>query len=89
MKGGLKLHPSGLKPFLTEQNKYVWLMYALEMVNPNDTTKFQDMYNFIFHVDEKQLYLTRDRLQFILADKELPPQCCVCHKGTPLITIMK
>ena len=80
MKGGLKPHSSGIKPFLTEQNKYIQLMYAMEMVNPNDTTKFQDMYNFI-HADEKWFYLVRDRQQFILADEELPSQHCVCHKG--------
>ena len=60
MEGGLKPHYSSLKPFLTEQNKYLQLLYALEMVNPNDTTKSKDMYDFI-HVDENWFYLTRDR----------------------------
>ena len=47
---------------------------------PNNTTKFKDMYDFI-HVEEKWVYLMRDRQQFLLADEEIPPQCCVCHKG--------
>ena len=79
MKGGLKPQYSALIPFLTAQNKYFQLLYALEMVTPNDTTKFQE-YNFI-HVDEKWLYLMRDRQHFLLADEEIPPQHCVCHKG--------
>ena len=80
MKGGLKPHYSSLQPFLTEQNKYSCLLYALERVNPNDTTKFMDIYDFI-HVDEKWFYLTRNRQQFLLAEEEIPPQCCVSHKG--------
>ena len=80
MKGGLKPHSFGLKPFLSEQNIYSWLIYALEMITPNDTTKFQDM-NDLIHVDEKQFYLTRGRQQFILAENELSPHCCVHHKG--------
>ena len=59
MNGGLQPHTSSLKPFLTEQNKYAQLMYALEMINPSDTTKFQNMYDMI-HVDEKWFYLTRN-----------------------------
>ena len=71
MVAGLKPHYSALKPVLTEQNKYLWLLYALEMVNPNDTTKFQDMYDFI-HVDEKWFYLRKDRQQFLMVDEEIP-----------------
>ena len=59
MKGGLQPPTSSLKLFLTEQNTYAQLMYALEMINPNDTTKFQNMYDMI-HVDEKWFYLTRN-----------------------------
>ena len=73
MEGGLKPHSSALNPVLTEQNKYSWLLFALDMVNPSDTTKFQDMYNFI-HVDEKWFYLPRDKHQFLLVDGERPPQ---------------
>ena len=57
VKGGLKPDFSSLKPFLTDPNKFMQLMYALEMINSNDTTKFQDMYNLI-HLDEKWFYLT-------------------------------
>ena len=79
MKGGLKPHSSALKPVLTEQNKYSWLFFALEMIDPTDPTKSKDMYNYI-HVDEKWFYLTRDHQRLILADKKLPPHCSVCHK---------
>ena len=80
MERGLKPHYSSLKPFLTEQNKYSQLLYALEMVNPKDTTKFRDMYDCM-HVDENWFYLMHDRQQLLLADEEIPPQHCVCHKG--------
>ena len=80
MMGGLKPHSSALKPVLTEQNRYSWLLHALVMVNPNDTTKFQDLYDFI-HVDRKWFYLMRDRQEFFMADEEIAPQCGVCHKG--------
>ena len=80
MKGGLKPHSSSLKPVLTGQNKYSWLLFALEILDPMDTTKFKDMYNYI-HVDEKWFYLTGDCQRFILADEELPLHHSVCHKG--------
>ena len=80
MKGGLNLHSSSLKPVLTEQNKLSWLLFALEMIDPTDTTKFKDMYNYI-HVDKKWFYLMTDHQNFILVDKELPPHCSYCHKG--------
>ena len=60
LEGGLNPHYSSLKPSLMEQNKYSQLLYALEMVNPNDTTKFRDMYDCIY-VDEKWFYLMHDR----------------------------
>ena len=80
MEGGLKPHYSSLKTFITKQNKHSWLLYVLELVNQNDSTKFQDTNNFI-HVDEKRFYLMRDRQQFLFADEEIPSQGCVCHKG--------
>ena len=80
MKRGLKPHCSSLKPFLTEQNMYSHLLYALEMVDQNDTTKFCDMFDCI-HLDEKWFYLTHDRQQFLLANEKIPPQHCVCYKG--------
>ena len=58
MKGGLKPHSSAPKPVLIVQKKYSQLLFALDMINPNDTTKFQDMYDYI-HVDEKWFYLMR------------------------------
>ena len=60
MEGGLKPHYSSLKPFLTEQNKYSQLLYALEVINPSNTTKSRDKYDYI-HVDEKWFYLSHDR----------------------------
>ena len=47
-------------------------MYALEIIDPNNTTKFWDMYNFT-HVNKKWFYLTSDHQFFILADNDLPP----------------
>ena len=57
MEGGLKPHYASLKPSLTEWNKCSWLLYALDAIDPNKTTKFRDMYDCI-HVDEKWFYLT-------------------------------
>ena len=87
MKGGLKPLSSGLKPFLTEENNYVQLMYTLEMIDPNDTTKYQKMFDFI-HVDKRWFYLTSDRQHFILADYELPPHRTVCHKGNRILDFL-
>ena len=50
------------------------------MVDPNDTTLFHDMFDCI-HVDKKWFYLAHDRQQFLLANDQIPPQHCVCHKG--------
>ena len=80
MGGGLQPHYNSLKPFLTEQNMNVQLIYALNMINTNDKTKFQFIYD-LFHNDEKWFYLMRDRQQFMLVDEELPPHSCECHKG--------
>ena len=60
MEEGLMPHNSSLKHSLTEQNKYSQLLYALEMIHPNDTTKFWDIHDYM-HVDEMQFYLTHDR----------------------------
>ena len=58
MEGGLKLRYSSPKPSLTEQNKYAWMLYALEMIDPNITIQQNSgIYDYI-HVDEKWFYLT-------------------------------
>ena len=78
MEGGLKPHTSSLKPVLTEQNKYSQLLFALEMGNLNDPTKFQDMYNMVHVNVDKKWFLMRDKQCFLLVDDA---QHCVCHKG--------
>ena len=70
MEGGLNPHTSSPKPVITEQNKYSWLLFALEMVNPNNPTKFQHIYDMV-HVDEKWFYLMRDKQHFLLVMKFL------------------
>ena len=79
MKGGLRPHPSALKPALTEQNKYSWLLFALVMIDPTDPTKLKDMY-------EKDSENTKEGQQGagygplivpIGCDWVLPANCCL------------
>ena len=54
-EGGLNPHSAGLK----EENKYAWLTYALDMIDPTNASQFCDMKDFM-HMDEKWFYLTCD-----------------------------
>ena len=74
-----KKHKSFLKPKLTEEHKIARIQYALSMRDPNDSTKYRDMYDTI-HVDKKWFYLCRDGEAYLLVDNEEPPDRSVLHK---------
>jgi hypothetical protein len=83
-KGILRVHVSSLKPFLTEENKFKRVLFALEWRNVNNLAVYQDMMDVV-HLDEKWFYVTRDNERFILVDDdenpELEPHRTVTHKN--------
>ena len=79
-EGVVHRHRSFLKPTLNDEHKIARIQYALSMRDPNDPTKYQDMYDRV-HVDEKWFYMTKDGECYILADGKEPPERHTRHKN--------
>jgi hypothetical protein len=65
-----------IKPFLTEINKMVRLLYAYNRiggVRNNDKLFYKDCYNEV-HVDEKWFFITEKDQHLYLTENEAPPQ---------------
>lgn len=73
-------HSNALKPTLTDEHLVARVDYALSQRDPNNLTKYQDMYDRI-DLDEKWFYMTEDNEVYLLAADEEPPQRSTKHKG--------
>jgi transposase-like protein len=73
-------HTNALKPRLTDDHKIARIEYALSMRNPQDKSKYQDMYDMV-HIDEKWFFMTSDGECYLLAVDEEPPERLTAHKG--------
>ena len=75
-----QVHTSSLKPTLMEENKMSRMELVLLFIDKNNTSKFEDMEDFI-HIDEKWFYLTKDGQCFIIAADKEEPYRHVQHKS--------
>jgi hypothetical protein len=80
-------HTSAIKPFLTEENKYIRLYYALDrvervVVGPGlpPVYRFRGGFDEV-HIDEKWFYITQINKRFYLARDEPEPQRKCKHKS--------
>ena len=56
----IHVHCNSLKPILTEENKWARVEMAMHFRDPEDPTKYQDMWDQI-HVDEKWFFLSWEK----------------------------
>ena len=76
----IRVHCNSLKPILTEENKLARVLMAMHFREPQDSTKYQDMHDWI-HLDEKWFFLTQKKEQYLLLPEEKNPKHCVKHKS--------
>ena len=74
------VHCNSLKPILTQENKLARVFMALKFRDPQDPSKYQDMYDQIY-LDEKWFFLTWEKQWYLLLLDEKNPKCCVKHKS--------
>ena len=75
-EGKIERHSSGIKPFLTDENKKARVQHALNMLEPSTIPHqpvFKHMYNVI-HADEKWYYRTRSNQKYYCAPGEERPR---------------
>jgi hypothetical protein len=78
--GILRSNTNAIKPMLTEENKVKRVLFALEWLDSEDKSKYQDMMDII-HLDEKWFYISRDGERFLLSEDEPAPYRTVAHKS--------
>ena len=72
------VHDNSLKPILTEENKMARVEMALYFRDCVDSTKYQDMCDWI-HVNF--LFLTWEKERYLLLPDEKNPKWCIKHKS--------
>ena len=63
-----------------EENKWERLEMALHFVDPEDPTKYQDMWDRV-HLDEMWFFLAQENERYLLLPEEKNPTHCVKHKS--------
>ena len=76
----IRVHSNLLKPILTEENKLARLLIANHFQDLQDPSKYQDMRDHI-HLDDKWVFLTREKERYLHVSDEKNPKCCVKHKS--------
>ena len=61
----LRVHSNSLRPILTEENRLAQFEMAMDVCDPVDQMRYQDMRDQI-HVDEKWFFLTREKERYLL-----------------------